>query len=76
MLALIRYKTLCGSAEYTGCFALAQNDSVFVQIYFHFVPLCNIQRPTQTNRKYDSAKLIHLTDDTSGFHVMINSFSL
>jgi hypothetical protein len=76
VLALIKDQALCRTTENAGCFALTQNDPVLLQIHFHFVPLCDIQRTAQTDRKYDSAKLIHLTDDTRGFHMMINSFRL
>jgi len=76
VLALIEDQALCRTAENAGCFTLTQNDPVLLQIYFHFVPLCNIQHPSHTDGKYDSAKLIHLADDTRRFHMTTNSFRL
>lgn len=69
LLAAVIRQASGRTAENTVRFMLTEDDLVTVQMNFQFVAFSNIQGSTKFNGKYDTAQLIHFSDDTCRFHI-------
>ena len=60
-------------AENAGIPVLAENNTVALYIYLQCILFRDIQSPAQLNGQDNAPQFIHLTDDSSRFHVFLLS---
>lgn len=64
IFSVIIYQIAGARTEDAGRLIFLQNDLILIQINLYLIPLCDIQRTTQLNGKYNSSQIIKFTNDT------------